>query len=80
MPTRSEAAGSVASIEAQVRATSRERDVLRCLAEGCSDEEIAERLSISVWTVRTHEAHLRMKFGVNNRRRLVRCAEEKGIL
>ena len=47
--------------------TSRERDVLRGLAEGLSTKEIAVRLGITVNTVRTHVQHLMPKLGVHTR-------------
>ena len=60
--------------------TAREMDVLQGVAEGWTDDEIATALFISVWTVRVHESHLREKFGVHSRRRLVRLAEQIGLL
>ena len=47
--------------------TSRERDVLRGLAEGLSTKEIAVQLGITVNTVRTHVQHLMPKLGVHTR-------------
>lgn len=60
--------------------TSREMEVLREVAKGRSDEEIATDLFISIWTVRVHESHLRRKLGVHNRRSLVCEAERLGFL
>jgi predicted ATPase/DNA-binding CsgD family transcriptional regulator len=47
--------------------TGRERDVLRLLAEGRSDREIAAALSIGIRTVHGHVSNLLAKLGVNSR-------------
>lgn len=46
--------------------TSRERDVLRHVAEGADRKEVAARLHLSVNTVRTHMQHLTAKLGVHS--------------
>lgn len=53
--------------ERLARLTSRERDVLSCLADGLNDRQIAERLSISNDTVRTHMVNLLGKLEVDSR-------------
>jgi non-specific serine/threonine protein kinase len=47
--------------------TSRERDVLRLLATGRTDREIAEALFVSPRTIQSHVAHIRMKLAVGSR-------------
>ena len=47
--------------------TSRERDVLRLLAEGRENTAIARELLISPATVKTHVAHVLQKLGLDNR-------------
>jgi signal transduction histidine kinase/DNA-binding CsgD family transcriptional regulator len=47
--------------------TSREREVLRLLVEGASNRAIAERLSISLETVKSHMRHIMQKLGVKDR-------------
>jgi DNA-binding NarL/FixJ family response regulator len=49
------------------RLSPRERDVLRLIVEGYSNDEIAASLRRSTPTVRTHMAHLYKKLGVNDR-------------
>ena len=43
--------------------SNRESDVLRLIADGCSNQEIADRLFISVHTVKTHSSNLFAKIG-----------------
>lgn len=60
--------------------TDRERDVLRCIAEGSSTKEIAEELFISVSTVETHRKALLRKLDVKNVAGLVRIAVQSGLV
>lgn len=60
--------------------TDREQEVLRCLAEGASNEEIAESLVISVKTVARHRENIMGKLGLHSRSELVRYAIRKGII
>ncbi|MBF6241356.1 response regulator [Nocardia otitidiscaviarum] len=50
--------------------TPREREVLRLVGEGWSNQEIAERLHLGATTVKTHVANLMSKTGCDNRVRL----------
>lgn len=52
---------------ALVTLTRREIEVLQLLAEGLSNKAIAEKLTVSPLTVRTHLASVYRKFGVRNR-------------
>jgi LuxR family transcriptional regulator, maltose regulon positive regulatory protein len=47
--------------------SAQERRVLRLLAAGCSNQEIADELIVSVNTIKDHVKHLYRKLGVNNR-------------
>lgn len=58
----------------------REREVLRLLALGHTNQEIAKRLYLSVRTVETHRAHILQKLRLENRAELVRYALEQGLL
>jgi two-component system response regulator NreC len=60
--------------------TQREREVLRLLALGHTNGEVAERLHLSVRTVETHRANLQGKLGVAGRADLVRHARDRGLL
>ncbi len=54
----------------------RELEVLRLLRSELSGPEIAQRLVVSLNTLRTHTKSIFHKLGVNNRRAAIRCAEE----
>ncbi|RME75485.1 MAG: DNA-binding response regulator [Chloroflexi bacterium] len=58
--------------------TSREREVLQLLAEGRSNQEIAEELNISVKTVETHRSNMMRKLGVSTKTELIKYALRKG--
>jgi DNA-binding NarL/FixJ family response regulator len=60
--------------------TQREREVLRLLAEGESNREVAERLSISAKTVETHRANVMRKLGAGSIVDLVHYAIRNGIV
>jgi DNA-binding NarL/FixJ family response regulator len=57
--------------------TARERDVLRHLARGYTNKEIAARLSISVKTVETHTSSVLRKLQLSNRRELTHWAGDQ---
>ncbi len=58
----------------------REREVLRLLALGHTNQEIAKKLYISVRTAETHRAHIMQKLRLTTRAELVRYALERGLL
>jgi LuxR family maltose regulon positive regulatory protein len=58
----------------------RELEVLRLLATDLTGPEIAQRLFVSLNTLRTHTKHVFTKLGVNTRRAAVRRAGELGLL
>jgi DNA-binding NarL/FixJ family response regulator len=58
----------------------REREVLRLLALGHANHEIANQLYISVRTVETHRAHILQKLRLSTRADLVRYAIAQGLL
>lgn len=58
----------------------REREVLRLLALGHTNQEIAELLYISVRTAETHRAHIMQKLELSTRSELVRYALSQGVL
>lgn len=58
----------------------REKDVLRLIADGVSGREIAERLFISVSTVKSHRMNIMKKLKVGETASLVKIAIKKGLV
>lgn len=60
--------------------TDRERQVLKLVAEGRSNKEVAAFLDISVKTAMTHREHVMQKLNLHNRTDLTRFALRRGII
>lgn len=60
--------------------TEREREVLALVAKGLSNQQIAERLFISVHTTKTHVGNTMVKLGAHDRAQLVIAAYEGGLV
>jgi two-component system response regulator NreC len=58
----------------------REHEILRLLALGHTNQEIASELYLSVRTVETHRAHIMQKLRISTRAELVRYALDRGLL
>ncbi len=58
----------------------REREVLRLLAMGYTNQQIADKLYLSIKTVETYKARLKEKLGLRGRAELVRYAIQTGLL
>jgi two-component system, NarL family, response regulator NreC len=58
----------------------REREVLRLLAQGNSNQQIADKIRLSVKTVETYRTRLSEKLGLKGRAELFRFASESGLL
>ncbi|MBI2237580.1 MAG: response regulator transcription factor [Actinobacteria bacterium] len=58
----------------------REREILKLIAEGKTNKEIAELLYLSIKTVQAHRANLMRKLGMHDRTELVKYAIRKGII
>jgi LuxR family maltose regulon positive regulatory protein len=58
----------------------REQEVLRLISLGCSNCELAQKLSISESTVKTHLSNIYKKLNVNSRVQAVACAKELGVV
>jgi DNA-binding NarL/FixJ family response regulator len=60
--------------------TARETDLIRMIAKGLRNKEIAERLFISESTVKVHLHHIYEKLGIDGRLALLRLAQDKGLV
>jgi two-component system response regulator NreC len=60
--------------------TEREREILKLVAEGYTNNQIAERLVISPKTVDTHRTHIMDKLNLHSRAELVKYAIRRGLL
>src|ERR1700759_1657762 len=58
----------------------REAQVLKLIALGHTNAEIAEQLYLSVRTVETHRAHIQQKLNLSTRAQLVRYALDRGLM
>jgi DNA-binding NarL/FixJ family response regulator len=60
--------------------TRREREVLKLVAEGHTNRDIAEMLAVSVKTVLGHRTNVMEKLGIHNRTDLIKYAIRKGLI
>jgi two-component system response regulator NreC len=72
--------GSSVDAAAGFRLSAKEEEVLRLIALGYKNSEIAEQLSVSLRTVETHRGRLTQKLGRRTRAELVRYAFDAGVL
>jgi LuxR family transcriptional regulator, maltose regulon positive regulatory protein len=77
MPPESRTAEAARMI---ARLTARELEVLKLMAQGLRYEEVAERLVISLNTVRSHVKTIYGKLGVDNRTRAIELAQRMNVL
>jgi len=60
--------------------TDREKQVLKLVAEGRSNKEVAQELAISVKTAMSHRENIMEKLGLHSRTDLIRFALKKGVI
>ena len=60
--------------------TPRQREILALIAEGLTNQQIADKLVLSPFTVATHRQNVMEKLGLHNRVELVRYAIEHGLI
>jgi DNA-binding NarL/FixJ family response regulator len=74
------APGAQEAPDAYESLTDREKQVLKLVAEGHTNKEIADLLGISVKTAMSHREHVMVKLQVHNRTELVRFALRRGVI
>jgi DNA-binding NarL/FixJ family response regulator len=72
--------GKTAGSEGLPVLTRREVEVLKLIADGLTNQEIAEKLFISAWTVDSHRKNLLLKFNAKNTAHLVKAALAGGLI
>ncbi|HVN21304.1 MAG TPA: response regulator transcription factor [Dongiaceae bacterium] len=75
-----ELAAELAEHAADDQLSSREIDVLRLIAEGNANKQIADKLSIGETTVKNHVSNILSKLGANDRAHAVTIALQRGII
>ena len=60
--------------------TPREMEVLRLVAEGYTNQDIADQLVLSIKTVQAHRANVMEKLGLHDITQLVRFAIRRGLI
>jgi len=60
--------------------TEREQEVLKLIADGLTNQEIADQLTISAKTVEQHRANIMAKLHLHSRTELVKYAIRKGLI
>jgi DNA-binding NarL/FixJ family response regulator len=63
----------------RTRVTPRELEIIRLLAEGKTNKEVAQQLGIRVRTAETHRANIMLKLGLHSRAELIHFAISHGI-
>jgi two-component system, NarL family, response regulator NreC len=66
--------------ESQSSLSPREKDILKLLAEGYSNNEIAQKLVISPSTVHSHRSNIMAKLGLSTRHELIQYARDRGLI
>jgi DNA-binding NarL/FixJ family response regulator len=66
--------------EEEIKITHREKEILKCICQGLSNKEIAEKLFISPKTVDNHRTSLLSKTSSKNTASLVMCAIKKNLI
>ena len=75
-----EIAGELACHAGEEELTAREMEVLRLIASGSANKEIAARLSITEETVKSHITHILGKLGANDRTHAVTIGLQRGVI
>jgi DNA-binding NarL/FixJ family response regulator len=76
----SDSAGATSTADNYATLTSREREILQLVGEGHTNQEIADRLHVSVKTVQSHRAAVMAKLRLRDVTHLVRYAVRRGLV
>jgi two-component system response regulator NreC len=60
--------------------TSRQREILQFIGNGLANQEIADRLSLSIYTIQAHRGRIMDKLGLHTRAQLAQYAARMGLL
>lgn len=71
---------SVGDVVKKHQLTSREKEILKLYVEGCTNKEIAERLSLSVFTVKTHKNNIMQKYNFKSTVEMIKFALRNNIV
>jgi two-component system, NarL family, response regulator NreC len=74
------AAAADGPVGALAELSERELEVLRLIALGHTNSEIAQQLALSVRTIESHRARIQQKLGVSTRAELVRYALDNDLI
>jgi DNA-binding NarL/FixJ family response regulator len=80
MPPGLQAAFTQDDPDAPKRLTRRESEIIRCVAMGMRNAEVAEHLSLSENTVKTHLTNIFQKLGIRDRLELTHYAIRRGLV
>jgi len=64
----------------RLRLSARELEVLQLIADGLSNQQIAEKLFVSLNTIKTHTSNLFLKMGVERRTQAIEMAKRLGLI
>jgi DNA-binding NarL/FixJ family response regulator len=79
-PAQGENAGGISGDLGPEQLSQREVDVLRLLAQGASNRDIAEQIVLAEGTVKNHVSSILMKLHANNRTQAANLARERGLI
>lgn len=71
---------SVGDVAKQHQLTVREKEILKLYVEGCTNNEIAEKLNLSVYTVKTHKNNIMQKYNFKSTVEMVKFALRNNIV
>ncbi len=71
---------NVSDVAKKHQLTSREKEILKLYVEGCTNNEIAEKLNLSVYTVKTHKNNIMQKYNFKSTVEMIKFALRNNII